>query len=77
MSQVKATRMFMQQASDLSRAAIRTVGLPITAETNQIWVMAIDMCCELEPAYPNESMENHRARVGRLIKEGRYLLPSS
>lgn len=68
-------RLLRQQAARLARAALLTVGLPITPESNQLWVMAVDTCCQLEPAREGESTEAHRTRIIRLIKAGHFREP--
>jgi hypothetical protein len=60
-------------AAEAAAWALSTVGTTITNCTNNMWVVAIDRASEFEPKRNHESVEDYRGRLGKLIKQGRFL----
>lgn len=51
-------------------AARRTVGTPITECSNRLWLRAIDLAVPYFPRRTHESEDDHRGRLGKMIRGG-------
>lgn len=55
----------------LAKRCRRTVGLPVTHESNALWCRAVDRGVEQVPRREGESDIDHRGRISRMIRDGK------
>lgn len=60
-------------AADACAAATATVGQPLTECSNELWLLAEDVCGRLVMRLPGERKDEHRKRVLDMVRRGEFL----